>query len=226
MTDVYSEVKVVYDRRGGPDKAVPTTTTGVNTFDVAPIGPEQTFLDQASAYAAANRGTGVLDPRRKSEVLEDQLRNTDARELFHRLCAQESTKVKKINTQLLAAIPAETVANEVYALTTEGTYGGGKQLKPFLALFSMCHHVTRLELVDQYLSPASVSDIAERCSIHPGVTSIDLSHNFIEYPEAKLLLRMLKRNKNILHLHLTHTAITPAIMSEIEKILRTNATVY
>ena len=58
MTDVYSEVKVVYDRRGGPDTGVPTTTTtGVNTTDVAPIGPEQDFLDQA----AANRG--VNGPR-------------------------------------------------------------------------------------------------------------------------------------------------------------------
>ena len=90
-------------------------------------------------------------------------------------------------------------------------------------MFSMCPHVTRLELADQYLSPASVSDIAERCAVHPGLTSVDLSHNFIEYPEAKLLLRMLKRNTRILHLHLKHTAITPAVMTEIERTLRTNA---
>ena len=57
MTDVYSEVKVVYDT-GVPTT---TTTTGVNTTDVAPIGPEQDFLDQAAAYAAANRG--VNGPR-------------------------------------------------------------------------------------------------------------------------------------------------------------------
>ena len=129
MTDVYSEVKVVYDRRGGPDTGVPTTTTtGVNTTDVAPIGPEQDFLDQAATYAAANRG--VNGPRPTSEVAEDQLRNTDARELFHRLCAAEESigkKKKKINMQLLAAIPADTDGGHVRGRQTAPAIPGAVQ---------------------------------------------------------------------------------------------------
>jgi len=205
---VYHDVAIPFprDRKVAPQ----TSSLGVNTLAVPPLGEDQCFQESADAYRGDHQGIPI-------RTVADTIRTSDAREHYVMLCQQTHCRV---NPQLVRSIPQGLVLDEVHSLGTEGTYTGEKQLRPYLTLLSACRHLTRLELTDQYLTPATIQDIAERCSVHPSLTSLNLSHNFIEYPEAKLLIRMLKKNPRILHLHLKHTSIQGALMAEVERILR------
>ena len=143
-----------------------------------------------------------------------------ARDVYTLLCKRCGCKAISSIIAVLPEKPGDWTS--VTELDLSRTYIGPRGVIPLLELCKLFAGLTSINLSSNYLNNQSVWHVTKALIYHPAVQRIDLSGNEISWTAAMCVLELVTRNSNIIRVGLNDTLVLPKVVATINQQLRRN----
>lgn len=166
----------------------------------------------AGKPAAGGKGAGARSKVSKS-----------LKEVYEETCRDQLVHPNSAFTRLLPEKQGASVAGDTIDLTRN--FVGDKGIAPVMAVVQRCPNLRKVHLNDNGLRNHGVGTVCMALSKHQGVTSIDLSDNYISKGAGDHLLKLLQDNPRITDVVINNTKIDVEQRLQIKQLAATNAQV-
>uniref|UniRef100_A0A7S1JA23 Uncharacterized protein n=1 Tax=Eutreptiella gymnastica TaxID=73025 RepID=A0A7S1JA23_9EUGL len=151
----------------------------------------------------------------------DAIRGQKLDELYNDTCQQVGVKPDPNVVKILTG----QYSREVQTLDFSSNYLGLNGMAVLLDVIAECPSLESLSFENNYLKPESIPHLVKIIKGMPSLCALNLANNStLGFSTAKLLLQLVKNNKQITELELHGTGIVPATKDLIAKYLTENAT--
>jgi Ran GTPase-activating protein (RanGAP) involved in mRNA processing and transport len=134
--------------------------------------------------------------------------------------SRSSSSFKQFAAVFPSGSPRDKLTGDVLDLSRN--FLGDRGVVPIIAVIERSPTIKSIVLVENGLRNNAIKSLCNSLAHHTGVTSVDVSHNFISEGAGNAILALLKENRKIVQFDIQNTKIDAELRVAIKDALEQN----